>query len=256
MAYTLITGASGGIGAEFAREFAKHGHDLVIVARKAERLEALKEELNATYKIDVRTFVADLSREEERLALFDFTESNGLTVDALINNAGFGDNNAYLDASWNRQKSMVDLNVVALMHLTHLYGSGMKERKCGKILNVASVAAFSAGPYMSVYYASKGFVLSFSEAIHDELKGCGVSVTALCLAPTATGFEKNAGLEKSKMFKLFGVESPGAVARRGYHGLMKNKAVVFHGKITYAFSLITRLTTRRFSRRLAKMMDT
>lgn len=125
----------------------------------------------------------------------------------------------------------------------------------GRILNLSSVAAFSAGPYMSMYYATKGFILSLSEAMYEELKQFGVSVTALCPGPTATGFEKNAGMKQSKMFVAFGAETSEAVAKCGYQGCMAGKAVVYHGKVTYGFNLITRLTTRKFARKLAQKLN-
>lgn len=255
MYYTLITGASGGIGLAFAKEFASHGHNLILVARNLEKLQAIATELRRAYPINVEVIAADLSVASERDALFAKTQSHDMQVDILVNNAGFGDSNAYLDATWERQKNMVELNILALMHLSHLYGNEMKKRRDGKILNLSSVAAFSAGPYMSVYYASKAFVLSLSEAMYEELKGSGVTVTALCPGPTATGFERNAGMKQAKMFTMFGSETPQAVAKRGYHGLMKRKAVVYHGKVTCGFNLVTRFTTRKFSRKLAKMLD-
>lgn len=251
----LITGASGGIGMAMAKEFAKNGHDLLIVARSADKLRTLKSELEQTYGIEVCMFAADLSKEEDRNALFAFTRDKGIQVDVLVNNAGFGDSNAFLDSSWERQKNMVELNILALMHLTHYYGNEMKQRGVGRILNLSSVAAFSAGPYMSVYYASKAFVLSLSEAMFEELRGSGVTVTALCPSPTATGFEKNAGMKQAKMFTMFGAETPEAVANRGYRGVMSGKAVVYHGKVTYGFNLVTRMTSRNFSRKLAKLLD-
>lgn len=255
MTYTLITGASSGIGKALAREFAKNGHNLLVVARNFNKLQILKAELEEKYDIIVELFVADLSNEEECNKLFAFTQRRELQIDILVNNAGFGDNNAYLDASWERQKNMVELNILAVMHLTHYYGNKMKERHFGKILNLSSVAAFSAGPNMSIYYASKGFVLSFSEALYEEVKEFGVTVTALCPGPTATGFEKNAGMQQSKMFTAFGAETAEEVARCGYQGLIKGKAVVYHGKVTCIFNIITRITTRNFSRKLAKMLD-
>ncbi|MBO5373057.1 MAG: SDR family oxidoreductase [Lachnospiraceae bacterium] len=203
MAYTLVTGASGGIGMELAKEFARNGHNLIIAARTSDKLEMLKTDLEKKHNIEVEVFVADLSCEEERNRLYSYTQSHNMEVEILVNNAGFGDSNAFLDAAWERQRNMVELNNLALMHLTYLYGNEMKKRGCGKILNLSSVAAFSAGPYMSIYYASKGFVLSFSEAIHEELKGSGVTVTALCPGPTATGFEKNAEMKNTKTTRKF-----------------------------------------------------
>lgn len=255
MAYTLVTGASGGLGEEFAKEFASRGHDLILTARTERKLEELKKELETQYKIKAEVFAADLTQEEERKRLFAFTKQNGLEVDILINNAGFGDRTAYLDASWERHKKMVDLNVLALMHLAHWYGMEMKKRKQGRILNVASCAAFSAGPYMPVYYASKSFVLSLSEAMHEELKRDGITVTAVCPGPTTTGFEKNAGLEQSRMFTFLHAEKARSVVKKGCRGLAKGKAVVFHGKVAHVYNLVTRIVTRRCARNIAKRIN-
>lgn len=166
---TLITGASGGIGFALAEEFAKNHHNLILVARNEDKLKQIKEQLKKTYGINVEVFAADLSRDEERIRLFDYTKQRNWQVDILVNNAGFGDANACLDASWERHKNIVDLNIVSLMHLSYLYGNEMKKNGYGKIMNLSSVAAFSAGPYMSVYYASKAFVLSLSQAMQEEL---------------------------------------------------------------------------------------
>lgn len=255
MGYTLITGASAGIGKALAKEFAKHKHDLILVARNREKLNALKTELEEEFEIKVEVYAVDLSREEAGHELFAHTKQNRFEVDILVNNAGFGDANAYLDTSWERQKNMVELNILALMNLSYLYGNEMRKKGSGKILNLSSVAAFSSGPYMSVYYASKGFVLLLSEAMHEELKGTGVTVTALCPGPTSTDFEKNAKMRSSKMFITFGAERPENVAKRGYNGLMKGKAVIYHGKVTFGFNLITRLFPRRFSRKLAQKLN-
>lgn len=255
MAYTLITSASSGIGLALAREFAKHGHNLIITARNEEKLNKAKEIITDEYSVDVVTFSADLSKEESRTRLFEYTESNNFVVDILVNNAGFGDSNAFIDATWQRQKNMVDLNITALMHLTYLYAGDMRKRNGGKILNLSSVAAFCAGPNMSVYYASKAFVLSFSQALTEELKQYNIGVTAICPGPTATGFEKNAGMKNSKMFTAFGAQDANSVARCAYNGLMKNKAVVYHSAVTVGFNIITRLCTRKFARKTASKLD-
>lgn len=255
MTYTLITGASYGIGQELAKEFAKHGHNLIIAARTAYRLEALKAELESAHSVKVETFAADLSIEEERNRLFAYTQDNHLEVEILVNNAGFGDGNAFLDAPWERQKNMVELNVLALMHLSYLYGAEMKKRGHGKIMNIASAAAFSAGPYMPVYYASKAFVLSLSEAMYEELKGSGVTVTAICPGPTTTCFEKNAGMENANMFHVSGVETPEAVAKCAYDGMMKEKPIVCHGRISRSFSFYSRLIPRSAARKSAIRMN-
>ena len=255
MTYTLITGASSGIGLALAKEFANHGHNLILVARNKDKLEKGKEQLKRENKVQVEVYKADLSVEKERLELYDYTKSNHLQVEILVNNAGFGDANAYLDATWERQKNMVDVNVVALMHLSYLYAAEMKKRGKGKIMNVSSAAAFSAGPYMSIYYATKAFVLSLSQAMYEELKGDGIIVTALCPGPTITEFEKNANMVNTKMFTMFGASTPEKVARCGYHGLMKGKAVIYHGKITWGYNFISRFCTRKFARKMAQRMD-
>lgn len=255
MSYTLITGASGGLGAALAEEFAKHKHNLILAARNADNLNKVKTRLEDKFGIEAHIYVADLSVEKERKLIFEFTQSQNLNVDTLVNNAGFGCSGDYLDADWFTQKNMVDLNITALMHLNHLYGKLMKEKLHGKILNIASAAAFSGGPHMANYYATKAFVLSFSEALHEELKPFGITVTALCPGPTKTSFEKNAGLEQTKMFKTFGAANPKNVAKLGYISMMKGKAVVYHGKVTHGFNILSRLSTRSFSRKTAAKLN-
>lgn len=255
MNYTLITGASGGIGLALAKEFASHGHHLILVARNHEKLEQIAKELSDTYKVKTELVSCDLSVEEARLALFETTQSNGWNVEILVNNAGFGDANAFLDGDWKRHQNMIDLNVVALLQLSYLYGNEMRKNGNGRILNLSSVAAFSAGPYMPLYYATKGFVLSVSEAMAEELRGTGVTVSALCPGPTATGFEKNANMNSSKMFTAFGAEKAEDVARKGYRGLMKGEEVIYHGKVTYGFNLVSRFCTRKFTRRVAMKLN-
>ena len=190
----LVTGASGGLGAEFARVLAEEGFDLVLVARGEGKLLALKDELEARHGITARVLTAALARKDVAKDLHDRVLGLGIHVDALVNNAGFGDAGAFCERDWQRQRDMVQVNMVALMQLTHLFVPHMVERGTGMVLNLSSVAAFSAGPYMSVYYASKAFVLSFSEALSEELAGTGVTVTAICPGPTATGFEASAAM--------------------------------------------------------------
>lgn len=255
MNYTLITGASGGIGYCMAEEFAAHGHNLILVARNQKRLKEIAEDLHVKYKVQVETFGCDLSEEEECIRLFQITQEKNLFVEILVNNAGFGDSNAFLDGDWKRHQNMINLNIMAMMQLSYLYGNEMRKRGKGKILNLSSVAAFSAGPYMPLYYATKGFALSLSEAMAEELKGSGVTVSAFCPGPTATGFEQAANMKSSKMFTTFGAASPKDVAKAGYRGLMKGKVVIYHGKVTYGFQLVSRFCTRKFARSLAMKMN-
>ena len=251
----LITGASGGIGKEFARVFAAEGHDLILVARSSDKLETLCAQLERTYGVEAVSFCADLSCHAEIRRLYDWTAEQDWQVDCLVNNAGFGDMSAFLDALWPRQQALIDLNISAVVRLTYLFGRDMKKRGSGRILNLASVAAFSAGPYMSLYYASKSFVLSFSEALARELKGSGVTVTALCPGPTATGFEKNANMGKSVMFSRFRPATAAQVAKAGYRAVMKGRSIKYHGFVTGSFQLLARALPRSLTRRMAEGMN-
>ena len=242
MGYALVTGASGGIGRQMAEEFAKHGHDVVLVARSEGKLARLSDDLRSRYGVDAVVLMEDLTDPDGPQRVHDATERAGIVVDWLVNDAGFGDQAAFLDADWNRQQAMVQLNVLALMQLTYLYGNDMRARGHGGILNLSSVAAFCAGPYMSVYYATKGFVLQFSEALALELRGTGVTVTALCPGPTATGFERAAAMHGSSMFSH--AQSAESVARRGYLALMMGKPVALHSSLTYAMNVATRILPR------------
>ncbi len=253
--FCLITGASGGIGKEFAHIFAKNGHSLILVARSTDKLKALCAQLKNAYGAEAIPYCADLTSCAEIQRLYDCAKESGWQVDYLVNNAGFGDMSAFLDADWTRQRALIDLNISAVVQLTYLFGNDMKERGYGRIINLSSVAAFSAGPYMSLYYASKSFVLSFSEALAEELKGSGVTVTALCPGPTDTGFEKNANMEHSVMFSRFRPAAADQVAKAGYKAAMRGKPLKYHGFVTYSFNLLTRLLPRSAARKLAKGMD-
>ncbi len=190
MGYALITGASGGIGRELAALFAADGHDLVITARSQERLDMVKTKLEQRFGVHVVTFAIDLSEANAPKKLHDFTTSQGIAVDHLVNNAGFADWTDFLDADWNRQNEMMQLNMHALAELTYRYGRDMRANGHGRILNISSVASMMAGPYMAMYFASKAFVRSLSEAVAHELRGTGVTVTCVCPGPTTTGFRK------------------------------------------------------------------
>lgn len=253
--FCLITGASGGIGMEFARVFAQNGHDLFLVARSRDKLETLKEELQARYAVEVMIYPADLTSSTELEKLYEYLNHRDLRVDVLVNNAGMGDLCAFLDSEWKRQQALLDLNITALVRLTYWIGNDMKKYGSGKIINLSSVAAFSAGPNMALYYASKSFVLSFSEALSEEMKGSGVTVTALCPGPTATGFEKSANMGKSVMFSRFKPATAAQVAQAGYRTAMLGKRVKYHGMITHTYSLLTRILPRSAALQLAKRMN-
>lgn len=247
---TLITGATSGIGLEMARLMASKGHDLVLVARRKEKLEALKKELEHGYDVSVDIFVKDLAETGASLEVFNFTVRNNIHVDILINNAGFGDYGKFYYRDLEKQSRMIKVNIVALMELTHLYLPEMLTDSKGRIMNVASVAGFQPGPLMSVYYASKAFVLSFTEALSVELRGSGVRVTALCPGPTVTDFGRVAEFRRSEKLKNLKGHSAQEVAEYGIRALFANKVIAIPGKLNKTLVLMAKLMPRSLVRRL------
>ncbi len=221
----LITGATGGLGIEFADLFAQKGCDLILVGRSEEKLVRLQEVLHMEYDVGTHLFLQDLAKPDAALSIRQFTEERGIRVQYLVNNAGFGDSAPFAESDWARQQEMVQVNILALMQLTHCYLPEMLSRNSGRILNIASIASFLPGPEMSVYYASKAFVRSFSEALHEETRGSKVTVTALCPGPVDTGFEKAAGLEKSPMFHMMRPADAQQIAREGFLAMMRGETV-------------------------------
>ena len=197
----------------------------------------------------------DLSVKDSAGDLHTETVKKGFRVDYLVNKAGFGDHASFLASNWDRQNEMVQLNITALMQMTYLYGNDMKQNGFGRILNLASVAAFGPGPYMSNYYASKAYVLSFSQAVNMELKGTGVTVTALCPGPVATDFEKNAHMRNSRMFTKLGVVSAASVAACGFRAMNKGKPCVYHGTAVKLMNIGSRLSTRNLTARFAAWVN-
>jgi len=241
---TLITGASAGLGAEFARQCAARGETLILVARRRERLDALKAELGG----EAYVIAADLSAPDAAAALFAEVAELGLSVETLINNAGFGLAGAFAALPAERQIEMIDLNIRSLTELCRLFLPPMLARRRGFILNVASTAAFQAGPHMAVYYASKAYVLSLSEALHQEAKGSGVHVTALCPGPTATEFFDVAGAGNGRLAKI--ATDPVAVVRIGLAALARNKAIVVPGAANKIGAQASRFLPRAAMRRI------
>jgi len=223
----VVTGASGGIGYELCKLFARDHYPLLLVARSGDKLKAFAEELTATHAVTVATCALDLAAPDAPKQLFDAAQNQGVPVQILVNNAGFGAYGPFTEADLAASLQMLQLNVVALTHLTRLFLPGMLERNFGGVLNVASIAAFQPGPLMAVYYSSKAYVLHFSEALAEELRNSNVRVTALCPGPTATGFEGRAGLSVSKVFT--GVMDAHAVAEAGYKGLLLGRRIVVPG---------------------------
>lgn len=244
----LITGATGGLGKEFSGIFAREGYDLVLVSKTKSKLDLLKEQLQAEYGIYAEIYPVDLAKKDAARDLFDFTAAKGIAVDVLVNNAGFGDFGQYRNCDWNKQYDMMQVNMCTLAQFTRLYLPSMVERRRGRILNVASVAGFFPGPLMSVYYATKAFVLSFTQALFVELKNTGVSVTALCPGPTKTGFEDNADLETSGLFKHLKVDRAKDVAEYGYRQLMRKKVVAVPGITNKLMTFSPRLSPRKLVR--------
>lgn len=225
----LITGASSGIGLDFAHLFAEGGHDVVLVARGEEKLKALAEELSSKHGVRAVALPADLADAAAPAKLVEALKARGLTVDVLVNNAGFASYGAFAEADAENELRMIQVNVTTLTALTRLLLPDMVARKAGRILNVASTAAFQPGPLMAVYYATKAYVLSLSEALANELDGTGVTVTCLCPGPTKTGFQERARMEESKLVKGKDIMDSRTVARAGYDGLFRGQAVVVPG---------------------------
>jgi short-subunit dehydrogenase len=224
---TLITGASAGIGAALARVFAAHGHELVLIARRQDRLDALADEIAATGKPRPVVLVADLEQRDAAIKIRGRLLSLELEPEIVVNNAGFGLVGSATALSRDEQLGMIDLNVRALTELSLMFADSLARHR-GGILNVASIAAFLPGPSMAVYYATKAFVLSFSEALHHELAAQGVRVTALCPGPVITEFQARSGMRIDRAMRLILV-APDRVAQIGYDGLMRGKRVVVAG---------------------------
>ena len=241
----LITGASAGLGVEFARQLSKRGYRLVLAARRKDRLDDLARELGKS-----RAVAIDLSKANAAAELLADVETNGETVDLLVNNAGFGLIGRFAELDAKRERQMIDLNVATLTDLCRAVTPAMIRRKSGGIINVASTAAFQPGPKMAVYFATKAFVLSLSEALHEELKPHGVSVTCLCPGPTRTEFGDVAGFGGNGLFDRVAMEAPQVVAA-GLSGFDKNKAVVVPGLINKLTANSGRLTPRSVVRRIA-----
>jgi short-subunit dehydrogenase len=212
----LITGASAGIGLAFAKIFAENGYDLVLVARNKEKLTTITDSLAKEFGIAASAIASDFAHANATEAIFNQTEERGIIIDVLVNNAGSGAYGPFADNKREDELAIIEINIVALVDLTHRYLQGMKSRRSGKILNIASTAAFQPGPLMAVYYASKSFVLSFSEALRNEVRESNIAVTALCPGPTKTDFTlKEPALTQSKLFKLINQASAESVALAG-----------------------------------------
>ncbi|QST00521.1 SDR family oxidoreductase [Pontibacillus sp. ALD_SL1] len=250
----LITGASSGLGYEFAKLYAANGYNLIITARNEEKLQKLKDELN---HIEVTIIPKDLSQPEASKELYQYVVDKDLQVSALVNNAGFGLNGYFDELSLQEQQDMLQVNITALTELTHYFLPSLKKAAnqglSAGILNVASTAAFQPGPKMAVYYASKSYVLSFSEAMAEELKDSNVHVTTLCPGATETNFFKTAKAENSKLTSS--TMSPQMVAKAGFEGYMKKQRVIVPGRINRVSALAAKFVPRSVAARIAQNMN-
>lgn len=245
----LVTGASAGLGSEFARQLARQGHDLILTARRRDRLDALADELGARHGVRIETIALDLAEPGAAGALMDEVAKRGLAVNLLINNAGFGLSGALAGQDREAVVRMIDVNCRVLVELCQAVLPGMIQMRRGGIVNLASTAAFQPGPFMAVYYASKAFVLSFSEALHEEVRAHHVHVVALCPGPTATEFFDSAGTsEDFALRKLTG--SADKVVRDGLRALERNRAVKVSGLRNAMMAASVRFSPRWLVRRM------
>lgn len=250
----LITGASSGIGLELARLFAADGSDLILVARREAELQALADDMSASHGISARVMTEDLSDPAAPQRIADRLAADGVAVDVLVNNAGFGLRGPAAELDLQRQLDMLQVNVTALTHLTRLLLPQMIARRQGGVLNVASTAAFQPGPRMAVYYATKAYVLLFTEALAEELGGTGVTVSCLAPGPTATEFADRADMQDTLLFKA-GAQGADAVARAGYDGFRRGKVIVVPGLKNRLIALSVRFSPRPLVRKLVKVLQ-
>jgi uncharacterized protein len=251
----LVTGASSGIGLELARVLAREGHDLVLVARREPQLNALADELKTRYGAASTVVPADLALANGPQRVYDAVIGAGLEVDVLVNSAGLGGHGRFSDTDPERERHTLAVNVVALTSLTKLFLPAMAERGSGRVLNVASTAAFQPGPFMAVYYASKAYVLSFTEALAEELAGTGVTATALCPGVVPTGFQEAADMSGDlPLLKSPGSKPPEFVAQAGYDGMMRGKRLIIPGVLNKVGVQSLRLSPRRVIVKLVRRL--
>lgn len=252
MNYVLITGASAGIGEIFAEQLAAQGNNLILTARREERLQALAEKLSSQYKISVETVAADLADPQGPQILAEKINTESWKLNGLINNAGFGDLGAFMELGLERQLQMIQLNVTSLVDLTHRLLPNLAQQNKSFVINVASTAAFQAGPLMAIYYATKAFVLSFSEALHEELKAHGIAVSTLCPGPTTSEFANEANMTDTKLFKA-GVMTAEEVVTLSLK--KRDRAIVITGWKNILGVWAGKLSPRFVTRKLAKWLQ-
>lgn len=252
---TLITGASGGIGYELAKLFAKDRHNLVLVARNGPRLAQVADELQRQFGVSVSPIALDLADPATPQRLFEQLQREGIAVDVLINNAGYGKFGEFAGVALEESLGQIQLNITALTHLTKLFLGPMLQRGSGKIMNVASTAGFQPGPLMAVYYATKAYVISFSEALANELADKGITVTCFCPGATETGFAGRAGNDQTRLFKNLRPMDVKTVARAGYHGLIKGRTLVIPGVRNWLVAESIRFSPRKMATAISRWVS-
>jgi short-subunit dehydrogenase len=252
----LITGASSGIGRELAGLFAADKAHLILVARSRDRLDEVAAQLRQAHGIEVQVVPMDLARPESPRELFEQLTAQGTSVDVLVNNAGFGALGAFAELPLERQRDMIQVNIMSLVELTRLFLPGMLQRRRGGVLNVGSTAGFQPGPNMAIYYASKAFVNHFSEALAEEVRGSGVAVTCLAPGATETGFAGAAGMENAVLFKSGAVMDVKTVAQSGYRAFRRSRVLIVPGVRNKLLAFSVRLAPRSLVRKIAKSMQT
>jgi short-subunit dehydrogenase len=250
----LITGASGGIGYELALLFARDRFDCILVARSRDKLTELAARLESEFRVRTLVIAKDLSRSTAVDEIYEEVSATGMQVEVLVNNAGFPVFGLFVETDLQAELEMLQVNVIALTALTKLFVKGMVERRSGRILNLASTASFEPGPLMAVYYASKAYVLSFSEALANELRGTDVTVTALAPGPTRTGFQKRGVMEDSRLVQGE-IADAASVALAGYRGLMAGKTIVIPGFVNNLVPLIVRVSPRGLLTQVVRRMQ-
>lgn len=247
--YTLITGASEGIGLELTKLFAKDKHNLIIVARNIDKLNKVKDILESEYKIKVETLAVDLSMDNFCEQIYDFVDKKNFIVDNLINNAGIGSFGYFSDEKAEFHEEIININIKSLTLLTNYFLKDMIKRKEGKILNVASTAAFASGPKMAMYYATKAYVLSLTESLYEENKKFGVTVSCLCPGPVRTLFQEKAGIKKAEGAKKYLMDAK-SVAEIAYKDLLKGKAIIIPGLKNKILIIVNKFMPRSVSRKI------
>lgn len=244
MNYALITGASSGIGLALANEFASHGYGLVLVARDEQKLSQVKSQIEEKHKVTVEIIVKDLTADGAAEYVYNSIKNEGLEIAVLVNNAGYGVHADFLSEDFPRQRGMITLNLGVLTELSYMFGRDMVQARAGKILNIASTASFLPGPHMNIYYATKSYVLSFSQALADELRSTGVTVSVVCPGPTWTDFQKESDVGETNLIKYWPAMEALDVARKAYKGLMAGKRVIIPGVQNKLLDIAIRISPR------------